>query len=156
MTADELFNFFKLKAPQTVNAISTGAGWEIWLQTELILALRDANQGYSGARELPYPSPWEKSRLDIGIGHNQEYYAIEMKVESATKTKPFLNRILKDVTKIGYYAVQGSEVKLSKYVVGIGFSVAAKAQMKQYSVDNAGQAGYCEQNGLGILLILVP
>ncbi len=156
MTADELLNFFKSKAPQTVNAISTGAGWEIWLQTELILALRDANLGYSGARELPYPSPWSKSRLDIGIGHNQEYYAIEMKVESAFKAKPFLSRILKDVTKIGYYSIQGSQVKLTKYVVGIAYGVAAKAQMKQYSVDNAGQTGYCEQNGLGILLILVP
>ncbi|TFB33220.1 hypothetical protein [Pedobacter alluvionis] len=155
MTADELLNFFKLKAPQTVDAISTGAGWEIWLQTELILALRGANQGYSGARELPYPSPLSRSRLDIGIGHNQEYYAIEMKVESPTRAKPFLSRILKDVTKIGYYAVQGSQVKLSKYVVGIGYGVAAKAQMKQYSIDNAGKAGYSEQSGLGILLIVV-
>lgn len=155
MTADELFNFFKLKAPQIVNAISTGAGWEIWLQVELILAVRAAGQGYSGAREVRYPSPWDSSRLDISIGHKQEYYAIEMKVESATKTKPFIDRILKDVTKIAHYNIQGSDVKLSKYVVGIGFSVAAKAQMKAYSENNPGLAGYYQDSGLGILLIVV-
>ena len=155
MTADELFIFFKSKAPQIVNAISTGAGWEIWLQVELILAVRAAGQGYSGAREVPYPSPWDRSRLDITIGHNQEYYAIEMKVESATKTKPFMDRILKDVAKIAYYEVKGSDVKLSKYVVGIGFSIAAKAQMKVYSEEHPGKAGYYQDSGLGILLIVV-
>jgi|GEM_PF-1337432 len=155
MTANELCAFFIRRAPQIINAISSGAGWEIWAQVDFMIALREQFPGSSGSREVPYP--WSAKKLDMIIGLNDQRYAIEMKVESATKSAPFAYRLLKDATKIETYFLQGDPQPLTKWVVGIGYSPAAKRNMVAYEQKDPANVVYQEsgQDGIGVIVITV-
>lgn len=152
MTQNELCNFFINRSATIANAISTGAGWEIWAQVDFILAVRANLPGYSGAREVPYP--WSKKKLDVLVGSNESRYAIEMKVESAASSAPFNIKLLQDVAKIQAY-VTDDGLPLARWVVGIGYSVPAKNDMQLYANNNPATTVYQDagQNNIGVIVI---
>jgi hypothetical protein len=58
-TAETLAKLLISHEGRITDAISTGAQWEIWLQVEFLLWIRDEGsarrEDWSAARELPYP-----------------------------------------------------------------------------------------------------
>lgn len=83
-----------------IEAISTGAQWEVWLQVALTLVLKKW-YGILG-RELRLTSG---ESVDLAFTYKGEYYFIELKVESATNAGQFAGTtcakaVEKDLTKL--------------------------------------------------------
>jgi hypothetical protein len=134
-----------------VEAISTGAGWEIWMQVELALILRAG--GLQAAREIPYPPPNGGLRLDVLAQDNAGAYAIEMKVESATKAgAAIVNAINADRIKIANYPQPNPG---ARWVVGIGYSNVAVQALAAFVNSPANNAIGAYANGIAVVIATV-
>jgi hypothetical protein len=134
-----------------VIAITTGAGWEIWMQVELAILLRVNN--IQAAREVPYPPPNDNLKLDILAQDNAGIYAIEMKVESATNAgAAIINAINQDRLKIANYPPPNPG---ARWVVGIGYSNAALNAMQVFASTPDNNAIFAIQGGIGALVATV-
>jgi hypothetical protein len=146
MIAQDIINLILRDAPRISGAIETGAAWEIWMQVELLLLLRQA--GVHTARELPYPN--NKQKLDFLATDGQGSYAIELKVESATKAKGFMGLLEEDIKKIAGYPQQKPGYR---WVVGICYSVKARDDAKKYGTHPA--VVYGESQSIGVIIVSV-
>lgn len=134
-----------------VEAISTGAGWEVWMQVELVLILRAAR--LQAAREVPYPPPNQAQRLDCIAQDNQGRYAIELKVESAVNAgAQIINAINADRQKLQNYPPQ---IPGACWVLAIAYSVAATQAMQNYANNPGNNSIFANQNGLSVLIATV-
>ena len=122
MQGQDIVDMLLADEPRIATAISSGAGWEIWMQVEFfILSMAKA---WSVARELPYPAP-SAQKLDFGLQDNKVNFAVELKVESATTAGAgFLPSFRADLVKIAAYTGVPAG---NRFVVGIAYSGAAKA-----------------------------
>lgn len=134
-------------------AIATGAAWEIWFQVEfLILLLRQPHM--SAAREVPYPPPNEKLRLDVLARQGVDEYAIELKVESATNAgRKLLEEIDKDILKLKKYTNQTVE---ARWAVGLGYSNEAKLELAEYARTHDTTTIYQHAGAIGCMIVTVP
>ena len=147
----QLGNLIFGDSARIVEAITTGAAWEVWMQVELVLILRAA--GKQAAREVPYPPPNQAQRLDCIAQDNQGVYAIELKVESATSAgAQIINGINQDRQKLLNYPQPNPG---ARWVLGIGYSVAAVQAMQNFANIPANNSIYAFQNGLGVLIATV-
>jgi hypothetical protein len=134
-----------------VAAITTGAGWEIWMQVELTILLRANN--IQAAREVPYPPPNGNLTLDVIAQDNAGIYAIELKVESATNAgAAIINAINQDRQKITLYPQPNPG---ARWVVGIGYSNAALVAMQNFATNATNNAIFGIQGGIGVLIATV-
>jgi hypothetical protein len=134
-----------------IQAITTGAAWEVWMQVELVLILRAG--GLQAAREVSYPPPNGNLHLDVLSQDNAGIYAIELKVESANNAgAAIINGINADRLKIAQYPRPNPG---ARWVVGIGYSVPAVRAMQAFAQNGANNAIYNYQNNLGILVATV-
>lgn len=148
MTNNNLVAFVLANTGRIAAAISTGAAWEIWMQVELILMLRQ-NQ-LQAAREVPYPGT--NNYLDAMAADSQGSYAIELKVESATNSgRALFNAVLADRTKIATY----NAANTTRWVLSIAYSIDAKNALRTFAANIANNAIYAEANSLGILVATV-
>lgn len=147
----QLQNLIFGDAARIVQAITTGAAWEIWMQVELVLILRAG--GLQAAREVPYPPPNANLSLDVISQDQAGVYAIELKVESANNAgAAIINGINTDRAKIALYPQPHPGFR---WVVGIGYSVPAVRAMQQFAQNGGNNAIYNYQNNLGILVATV-
>ena len=134
-----------------VEAITTGAAWEIWMQVELVLLLRQNN--VLAAREVPYPPPNQNLRLDCIAQDNQGMYAIEMKVESANNAgAQIVNALNADRLKIANYPQPNPG---ARWVVGIAYSQAAVNALQAFVANPANNAIGAYQNGIAVVVATV-
>jgi hypothetical protein len=147
----QLQNLLFADSARIIEAITTGAAWEIWMQVEMVLILRAG--GLQAAREVPYPPPNANLSLDVISQDNAGRYAIELKVESANNAGAgIMNGINTDRAKIALYPQPNPG---ARWVVGIGYSVAAVRAMQAFAQNGANNAIYAYQNNLGILVATV-
>ena len=147
----QLQNLIFGDSPRIIQAITTGAAWEIWMQVELVLILRAA--GLQAAREVSYPPPNANLSLDVISQDNAGIYAIELKVESANNAgAAIMNGINADRLKIAQYPQPNPG---ARWVVGIGYSVPAVRAMQAFAQNGGNNAIYNYQNNLGILVATV-
>ncbi len=138
-------------SPRVVEAISTGAGWEVWMQVELVLILRAA--GLQAAREVHYPPPNAQLILDVIAQDSAGQYAIELKVESATNAGAgIINGINADRTKLALYPPPNPG---ARWVVGIGYSATAVQAMNAYANNVANNSIFAYGNNIGVLVATV-
>jgi hypothetical protein len=134
-----------------VEAISTGAAWEILMQVELVVILRAA--GVQAAREVQYPPPNQQLFLDVAAQDNAGRYAIELKVESANNAgAAILNGVNADRQKIALYPQLNPG---ARWVVGICSSAAAAQAMNAFAANVANNAIFAYQNNIGVLVATV-
>ncbi len=153
MNNETLLNMILDDQVRIVEAISTGAAWEVWMQIELISLLRRA--GIQTAREVPYPEPCQSLRLDVLARDPQGLYAIELKVESATNAgAAVLIDARQDIVKIMNYSTPGSD-SCVRWVVAIGYSLPARNVLKGFADIPANNAIYEYSNNIGILVAAV-
>jgi hypothetical protein len=147
----QLQNLIFADSARIIQAITTGAAWEIWMQVEMVLILRAG--GLQVVREIPYPPPNANLSLDLGAQDNAGRYAIELKVESATNAGAgIMNGINTDRAKIALYPQPNPGARC---VVGIGYSVPAVRAMQAFAQVGGNHAIYNYQNNLGILVATV-
>jgi hypothetical protein len=149
MTNVDLSNWLLADHGRIVEAISTGAAWEIWMQVEMLIILRQHN--IAGAREVPFPPPYQAQHLDVSaqdaIGGR---YAIELKVESATNAgAALLVSAQSDMLKIANY---NAPCLVARWVVAIGYSSTARQALNGYAGVPFNNAIYNELNSIGVLL----
>ena len=150
MNNHDLSNMILGDQAQIIQAISTGAAWEIWMQVELITLFRRA--GVQAAREVPYPPPNENLRLDALAQDNQGRYAIELKVESANNAgAAVLASAQQDIVKISNYPALNPG---ARWVVAIGYSGEALFDLQEFANDPANNAIY-NMNIIGVLVVTV-
>lgn len=139
-----------------IDAISSGAGWEVWLQVELLLLFREL--GRPATREISYPSPHTNWKLDLSLTINQAYYAIELKVESATNTSSkILYDLQADIDKIQNFHVNDittdAELK-GRWVIAFAYSIAGRRLLSDFA--NQLNATYREEeNAFGVIIVSV-
>lgn len=151
MNNTQLQNYILADSARIVEAITTGAAWEIWMQVELVLILRQAN--IQAAREVSYPPPHQNLRLDCIAQDNQGRYAIEMKVESANNAgAQIVNALNADRLKIANYPQPNPG---ARWVVGIGYSVAAVNALNTFINNPANNAIGIYQNGIAVVISTV-
>ncbi|HEX4952294.1 MAG TPA: hypothetical protein VF017_02710 [Thermoanaerobaculia bacterium] len=151
ITAHEVLGFILGDAPRIATAISTGAGWEVWMQVELACLFRA--RGLGVAREVPYPSPHQRLHLDLTVQDKEGLiYAFEMKVESAQHATPsaMLAGIGADVEKIKLFDVDYLE---ARNVIGIAYSVPVNASLEQLAEHNGSSVLYGTRDSIGVALI---
>lgn len=138
-------------APRIVEAISTDAAWEVWMQVELVLILRGG--GLQAAREVHYPAPNAQLVLDAIAQDNQGRYAIELKVESATNAgAAIIAGINADRVKIALYPAPNPG---ARWVVGIGYSAVAVNAMQAFAQNIANNSIYAYHGNIGVLVATV-
>jgi hypothetical protein len=134
-----------------VQAITTGAAWEVWMQVELVLILRAA--GLQSSREVAYPPPNGQLLLDVIAQDNAGIYAIELKVESAHNAGPaVLIGVNADRQKLLYYPQPNPG---ARWAVGMCYSQVAVQAMTQFANDPADNAIFAYQNSIGVLVATV-
>lgn len=150
LTANDVLGLIISDAGRIATAISTGAQWEVWMQVELACIFR-AN-GFNVARELPYPYPFPRMRLDLAVQDPAgAYYAIELKVESATNSGPAVVRgVEEDVVKIGRFNIEGLA---DKWVVGVAYSAAAKGLFRELAAEQPQLYITQEAEGVSVLIV---
>jgi hypothetical protein len=131
-----------------VNAIGVGAGWEVWMQVELAVVLRE--RGLQVAREVPYDPPALPRRiLDALASDAAGRYAIELKVESATNAgAAVMQGVLADRVKLGYYTPAVG----NRWATGIAYSDTAKHLFEAFAATPANNASYFHGQTIGILV----
>jgi hypothetical protein len=150
MTNHDLVNLIYGDGPRIVDAISTGAGWEIWMQVELALILRAA--GLQAAREVPY-STGSSYLLDVIARDGAGTYAMELKVESATNAgAAIVAGINRDRAKLLSYPPQ---VPGARWAVGIAYSAAATQALSAFVATPANTAIGDSRNGLTVVVATV-
>lgn len=151
MTANDLLGLILGDSQRIAAAITTGAGWEIWMQVELALLFRET--GFQAAREVPYPPPVDSLRLDLLVQDpgDGSRYAIEMKVESATNSGlTIIAGLENDLVKIGRYNVEGLT---EKWVVGVAYSAVAKERFRDLALRYPAMIIVGESDGVGVIVI---
>jgi hypothetical protein len=148
MTQDNLCDYIVENKQRIMDAISVGAGWEIWMQVELVLILRHKN--CSAAREAPYPNCG--MILDFLIRDQDGAYAVEMKVESATNSGALIAYISGDIEKIKNFS---PDYPCSRWVVGIGYSIQAKGAMGTFAQNPLNNAVYKDAGVNDIAVIVI-
>ncbi len=107
-----------------VGAIESGAQWEIWLQVELMAALRN-RYGING-REWTLPGTSES--VDLAFTYKGRYYFVEIKVESAHNAGQFAGKTCEkaveaDLEKLGRISLSGTEGSIAmRAVLVVGWS----------------------------------
>ncbi len=159
---EKIINLILKKHQQISDAISTGAAWEIWMQVELILLLRE--HGFQGAREVDYPNDHNK-HLDLLIKKDNVRYAVELKVESATNAvREFLAKLKKDEEKLKGYNDQEQNVErlkeheyrpAGKWVLSIAYSAEAKRSLRDEATASNKSGFYGEKESIGVSIIVV-
>jgi hypothetical protein len=133
-----------------VEAISAGAGYEVWMQVEFVLLCR-ANE-WSVAREVPYGNG-TKLILDFLLGRWQQRYAVELKVESARNAgKGVLLEFVKDVEKLALYHI---DELAGRYAVAIAYSDEANKRFAMYVTEGPNRS-YKRLGAIGVLVENVP
>lgn len=151
MTNQDMINLILGDSARVTTAISTGAAWEIWMQVELIILLRQASIG--AAREVPYPSPYDRLSLDtLAQDSKGGRYAIELKVESANNAGTFLYSVSKDVAKLQFYQAPNLT---ARWVVAMAYSSPAKTSLQNYANVQKNNALYGTNGAIGVLVIAV-
>jgi hypothetical protein len=146
-----LQNIIFADSPNITGAISTGAGWEVWMQVELVLLLRAA--GLQAAREIPYPAPNNQMRLDVGAQDNAGMYPIELKVESANNSgAAVMIGVNADRQRLLLYPQPNPG---ARFAVGICYSQPAVQAMVAFANNQANNAIFGFQNGIGVLVATV-
>lgn len=115
-------------------AITTGAQWEIWMQTELAVLFRQA--GFQATREVAYGN---NNYLDLLVQLTpNQHLAIELKCESATNAgEPPLRKITDDWQKIRNYPVTPTSiVTVIRLVIFIGYSATKRQQMHKLAAQH--------------------
>lgn len=112
-----------------VDAISAGAGWEVWMQVEFVILCRQ--RGWQVAREIPYPGN-SGYKLDFLLGDQQQQFPVEMKVESATNAgAAVLTAFRNDVDKLDTYPADAQTT--TGYVLGLAYSSAGRNALQTYA-----------------------
>lgn len=125
-------------------AIESGNAYEIWMQVELYVMLRNMNAQV--AREVPYPNGVQA--LDVLFRDVQGIYAVELKVESANNAAvSIINDVNTDVAKIANF-VYADGTALIRWVVAIAYSKFNKDNLIARAYNPAITAVYNEQNGI--------
>lgn len=152
MTPNNLATIISNDYQRIAEAISSGAAWEIWMQVEMIIIGR--GNGYGCARELPYPAPNERWRLDLLMEDKAmgELYAIELKVESGTNTNGniFVNAINGDLLKVSNYTGVPSA---RRWVTAIGYSAVSRQAFENYVTNNPLRAYTLSSNSINVLIV---
>lgn len=136
MTNLELLELILSDTTRITTAISTGAQWEIWMQVELSILLKNA--GMQVAREVPYPRPYDSMVLDILTQDKQgARYAIELKAESATNAgfaagQAIMTALQADAAKIKNYEVASLS---ARWAVGIAYSATSRGKFTDYAAQ---------------------
>jgi hypothetical protein len=126
------FDLVRGDQKRIVDAITTGAQWEVWMQTEMGVLF--VSQGMQAARELPYPPPHANLSLDLLVSQKTgESVAIELKAESATNAgqaggRPIKAALEADWEKIGHYDCQGLK---NRWVCTVAYSSTAKMKIDE-------------------------
>lgn len=128
MNPQLLINAILGNEPRIVQAITAGAGWEVWMQVEFVLMCRDRQ--WQVAREVPYPQG--NQVLDFLVSANfGERTAVELKVESANNAgRAALRLFQNDVAKLANY---NCDMLVDRYALGIAYSDQAKQAFEQYA-----------------------
>lgn len=129
MTPQDIINIVLGNEPRIVDAISAGAGWEVWLQVEFVIECRARN--WQVARELSYPGP-SNYILDFLVAEpGGARFPIELKVESATNAgAAVITGFQNDVQKLLTYPSDPQTA--TGYALGVAYSGAAKNAMQNY------------------------
>ena len=153
MTNQDLLNLLLSQEARITQAISTGAGWEIWMQVELNLLLRQI-PGLQVGREIRYPDPFGAMSLDITVQDNSgSRYAIELKVESANNAgAAVIISIQQDILKLGNFNILNPG---GRWVTGIAYSVPGKTALQNYATNHSSQAIYNSFGNIGVLIVTV-
>ena len=169
-TAQLLANLFLSRENRIIDAITTGAGWEIWLQVEFILWTRETigQYNWSAAREVPYPNSNEK--LDFALQRGNKYYGLELKAESANQwqggiaSSTFWTGMQADVKKLyGYSAKSGKSTSYGGgFAIGVVFHPKIKALgLREQTQNNtlkaslgAQQVLYAEGEQIGVIIAI--
>ncbi|MBD2629256.1 hypothetical protein [Trichormus variabilis] len=146
----DLSRYILAETGRITQAITTGAAWEIWMQVELIILLR--NQRIQAAREVPYPMNPNLS-LDALAQDNHGKYAIELKVESATNAGvQLLQSAQQDVNKIRNYPAPHPG---TRWVVAIGYSADARNALQIFANVVGNNAIYNMAQNIGVMVVTV-
>ena len=154
MNIEELLGLILGDSKQIAEAISAGAGWEIWMQIEMVSILRAA--GMQVAREIHYPEPFEALSVDLVASKEGTSYAIELKCETGGKSgkaggKPILTALESDAAKITSFSIGPSAPK--RWVVGIAYSAPSKKKFAAYADLHSNAAAYGESNSVGVIVL---
>ena len=149
MTPQDLIIALLGDEPRIAEAVSAGAGWEIWMQVEFVLLARA--RGWGVARETPYPD--SSAVLDFILMEWEQRYAVELKVESATNSgRAVVKAFIGDVVKLRGYKVPRLA---ARYAVGIGYSDQAAHAMEEYAKAGDNRA-YGRGRAIAVLVETVP
>lgn len=136
MTNLDLLELILGDTARITTAITTGAQWEVWMQVELAILLKNASMQV--AREVPYPRPYDSMILDVlaqdSLGARS---AIELKAESATNAgfaggQPIMTALQADAAKVKNYAV---ESLAARWAVCVAYSASAKGKFADYAAQ---------------------
>ncbi|PYS51618.1 MAG: hypothetical protein DMF68_03780 [Acidobacteria bacterium] len=147
LDADALLELILSNHEDISQAIQTGAAWEIWKQVQLSIKLRQ--RGLAVVREASYG---DGTSLDLLVRDaNATTVAIELKVESATNAgRKLATDVRNDLSKINNY---GAVAVNEKWVVGIGYSSAARSALSDISNGMGGIVEYGERGGIGVVVV---
>lgn len=149
MTPQDIFNIVIGNEPRIVEAVTAGAGWEIWMQVAFTIQCRDRN--WQVARELSYPGP-SNYILDFLVAEpGGARFPIELKVESATNAgTAVMTGFQNDVQKLQTYP---SDLQTATgYALGIAYSATAKTAMQNYVGQGANRLYAPGALAIGVLI----
>lgn len=150
MTPQDLVYVILGDEPRIVGAVSSGAGWEIWMQVEFAIECR--RRDWQVAREIPYGNSGYV--LDFLLRDQQGGYAVEMKVESATNAGvAVLPAFKRDVEKLATYP--GSQQVNGGYALAIAYSDKANGVLSDYAGQDQQNRLYAKGGTIGVLVQLV-
>lgn len=148
MTPQNLAQVILQNGQQVADAISTGSGWEVWLQVQLLLWLRQAN--VFGAREIAYPPPNPRWHLDLIAQDAGVTYAMELKVQSANDATVDLGMgILNDLQKLALFTLIPNAVK---WAVGVAYTPSGQGVLQQLANQDPARRFFAAQAPIGVLV----
>jgi len=148
------FDLVRADQERIKDAISTGAQWEVWMQSEMGVLF--VGQGMQAARELRYPRPHDNLSLDLLVRQkNGNAVAIELKAESATNAgqaggRPIKAALEADWAKIGQYDCQGL---MARWVATIAYSAEAKRKIDALKAAHPAEITTADFGALRAVLI---
>lgn len=150
MNAQDLIYAILGDEPRIVQAITAGAGWEVWMQVEFVLMCRDRR--WQVAREVPYPQGNQVLDFLLSAAFG-ERTAVELKVESANNSgRAVLRAFQNDVAKLQNYQI---ELLVDRYAVGVAYSDQAKQAFSDY-VDGNLNCTFGATQDIAVLVQGVP
>ena len=148
MTPQNLAQVILVNGQQVADAITTGSGWEVWLQVQLLLWLRQNN--IFGAREIAYPPPNNRWRLDLITQDPSGAYAMELKVQSANDATVDLGMgVLNDIQKLSFFTAIPTA---AKWAVGVAYTPSGQQTLQALANQNPQGRYFASQNPIGVLV----